>query len=225
MNIEFDANPDLSGRVIRRLVSPIAEENAISVPKTPGPNSKSITIGKFHFGIKAYLTGKKAFSYRCSNRSICSGLIHVPLEQNYDENLELINSKTHIVSEISSHSDKCLEKKRKEAEDQNNPVEIQTYACDVKVLESYVKKFPLAEPKSVKAEMLKINQKFTNGQILSIIQQVRNEMFPRDRDKVFSSVFCAALDSSENTYNLFKCHVKLPFFGKKLLKLQFFKSL
>ena len=151
------------------------------------------------------MAGKKAFSYRCPQRSICSCLIHIPLYENYDENYELNNSQALGVNYRNSHSEECISKINSE-EHKKCYYEVQSYSSNVQILEDYIRKFSLLEPKTLKAEMLKEKQRFTHNQILATIQQIRNELFPRDKDKVFSSVYC--------TYNLFRCHIKLPSFGK-----------
>ena len=46
-----------------------------------------------------------------------------------------------------------------------------------------------------------------------MIQKIRNEIFeifPRDEDKVFTAYFCAALDSTEYGFNLFRGQIKVP---------------
>jgi len=219
MNIETN-----SQRIFRRLIPPnLNNEEFKTLDMLPGPNSKNISIQGYNFGFKAYLKGKKAFSYRCSNRSICSSIIHIPLESNYNENYELQDNNVKDTTFINQHSDRCEEKMNKKNQDTNS-LPVEAYSSDVSVLEAYIKSFPLLEPKTVKAEMLSKKQKFTNSQILTKIQQIRNELFPRDKEKVFSPVYCCALDSSENSYNLFRCHSKLPIYSNKATKNSLFQE-
>ena len=70
-----------SERLYRRLVPPSqASQSRNNSNKLPGPNSKNILVNGYNFGFKAYLAGKNVFSYQCSQRSICSCLIHIPLK-------------------------------------------------------------------------------------------------------------------------------------------------
>jgi len=124
--------------------------------------------------------------------------------------LEFIDSNNvQEIKVISNHSETCSITKEQEKDDQG-PIMIDQVKSDIKVLESFIRKNPLLEPKIIKAEMLKQNQAFKNLQIIKTLQAIRNEIFPRDEEKVFTTFYCITLDSDEHGLNLFRGHIKIP---------------
>jgi len=89
--------------------------------------------------------------------------------------------------------------------------EVELFESDVSVLKEYVRDHPLEEPKQIRAEMAKLRQNFTRNQIVNVIQDIRKELFPRDKEKVFTPTYCAAIDSKEQCFNLFKGYTRLPY--------------
>ena len=130
-----------SERLYRRLVPPSqASQSRNNSNKLPGPNSKNILVNGYNFGFKAYLAGKKVFFYRCSQRRICSCLIHIPLDENYDENYELKNSRALGVNYRNSHLEECISKINSEKLTRNAATEVQSHSSNVQILEDYIRK-------------------------------------------------------------------------------------
>lgn len=201
-------------RRYRKLISPLqTDDSTVSVGKKPGLNSRSIGVENFKFSFKSYLIGSECFSYRCNHRSICKCLVNIPINGNFNSFLE-INESIANYAFINEHSEAC--KTLNEANDRSKDslIQVEKFESNFSVLRAFVEQNPLFEPRIIKVEMLKKQQKFKLIQIAKVVQEIRNELFVRDPDKVFSSVYCKALDSDQNAFNLFKSHVKIPYFPK-----------
>ena len=91
-------------------------------------------------------------------------------------------------------------------------VEVDVYGSNFNVLESFIRENPLLEPRTVYAEMLKKYQRFKKKDVNKLIQQIRGEIFPKDSEKILNAYYCQATDTSDPNYNLFRAHIKLPYF-------------
>jgi len=196
-------------RFFKRLILPNKK------PK-PGQNSRNLRIGSFAYFFKDYLSGEMKFAYRCVNRiPVCKCCLHIPIS-NYDNNFELINpSEITGAIYINNHSTQCMEKNARKIDIEHNIIEGEALSSDHKVLEEFLKNNPLLEPKNVRVEMLKRGQKFKKVDILKKIQEIRNELFPKEDQKVFTPLFCTVLDSNNPNYNMFKAHIKIPYIAKE----------
>jgi len=205
--MEIEENKEISRRIIRKLIVPMTEPNL-----KPGENSKKICLERCQFTFKSFLVGKQTFCYRCIDRVHCKAIIQIPFRKNFDqETLELIDSNNvQEIKIISDHSETCFQLLKEQEKDDQGPIMIDQVKSDIKVLERFIRKNPLLEPKIIKAEMLKQNQAFKNLQIIKTLQEIRNEIFPRDEEKVFTTFYCTALDSDEHGLNLFRGHIKIP---------------
>jgi len=200
-------------RSIRRLILPQSISSESQKPK-PGPNSKNISLNNHNYTFKQYLSGSKAFSYRCTNRNRWKCLLTIPLNENFDESREL---KAAVIKgfTLMNHSEECLNKVHQENYNMAEEVEIGQLKSEIEVLEKFVQQNPLLEPKLVRVEMLKQQQKFKLWQIIKVIQEIRNQVFPRDSKKVFSTLYCKALDSEDPIFNLFRGYMSIPFFNSE----------
>ena len=205
----MEEEKEFSSRIFRKLILPN------NVKLKPGPNCKTILIGSFEYSFKDFLNGEKEFSYRCVHRTpICKCCIHIPLS-NFDSNFEIRDlSNICGVRYINDHTIQCKKKYDKRKEIEQNIVEAGAFSSDLQLLEQYIRNHPLLEPKNVKVEMLKQGQKFKKFQILKKIQEIRNELFPKDDIMAFTPLFCNAVDSTHPNYNLFKIHSKIPYVTK-----------
>ena len=186
----------MPNRTYRRLIPPNINKNL-----KPGVNSKNFSLGGYQYSFKDFLLGKNMFSYRCVNRAYCKTIIHIPMDNYHYETLELVDSSNVVgIQIINQHSEICSEKLMEEEKESNSVVAVNKLGSDLKILEQFVRLNPLLEPKVIKAEMIKQNQNFKKFQIIKIIQEVRNELFPRNTEKVFTSYFCSALNSQEIGY-------------------------
>jgi len=211
MEIESDKSVQ---RVYRKLKLP---KEVTNTSKKPGPKSKSIIIENFEYSFKDYNKGKKTFSYRCVNRHpLCSRYIYIP-NSNFDSNMELKNeNEVNGMTFSCEHSSKCLELYKKTMAEEAAPAQsVHCLQSDVKVLQDFIYENPLLEPKTIQSEMIAKGQKFKKYEIIKTIQEIRNELFPRDDEVVFSQAFCIAEDSSDPIYNLFQMQGKIPDTGKK----------
>ena len=102
----------------------------------------------------------------------------------------------------------------KKEENANSLVVGELYNSNLQVLEIFIRKNPLLEPKTVRAELLKMKQKFTKLEIIKKIQDVRNELFPKENLATFTPLFCSAIDSNLPEYNLFKLYLNTPYIPK-----------
>jgi len=168
-------------RVLRRLIVP-----EVCQTKKPAQNSKHVKIDFYNYQFKAYLEGAKAFSYRCSNRMLCQCLIQIPVAENYDEDFELKTQNIKGLKYINSHTNLCQRKYEESSQLEVREVQVESYKSDSRVLREYIEHFPLQEPKIVQSEMLKQKQRFKKRQIIQMIQDVRNSLFPRDLEMVFT---------------------------------------
>jgi len=107
----------------------------------------------------------------------------------------------------------------KEEKENDSAVSVSQVGSDLNILEKFVRLHPLLEPKIVKAEMIKQNQTFKKYQIVKIIQEVRNEIFPRDEEKVFTTHYCQASDTQDQGLNLFRGHIKISFLSSVTMKI------
>lgn len=194
------------------------------LPK-PSKEAKKLIINGKEYSFKDFLSGKQSLSYRCINRNLCNACIHVPLT-NYDQYLKLINpSQVNSITFLKEHSRECDLLSQNQKNIANASFEVELFERNINVLQKYVRDHPLEEPKQVRAEMIKLKQNFSRDQIVRVIQDVRNELFPRDKEKVFTPTYCAALDSKEQCYNMFKAYVRVPYFqtrGQCLASMQEF---
>ena len=117
-------------RLFRSLVFP----NGL---KKPGPKSTKLIIDGKDYTFKSYLPGKKSFSYQCILRApVCKFLIYIPLENNYDEALELIDQdQINGIFTLNEHSQLCNEKYHKKRENEANFMVIEHYESDLNILE------------------------------------------------------------------------------------------
>ena len=200
-------------RTFKRLILPKVDKSK-NLKHQPSTTSKNFCMESYEYTFKQYLHGSQSFSYRCVNRKDCTCLIRIPLQDNYDQNMNFTSQSILNYNFVNEHSESC---KRKHQMEERKEGEIQSkkFESNMEILENFVLKNPLLEPKIVKVEMLKISQKFKLWQIIKVIQDVRNRLFPRDKEKVFSSLYCKALDSDKNNYNLFRGHFKIPMFSEK----------
>jgi len=89
---------------------------------------------------------------------------------------------------------------------------IGVYNSDFHVLEKFIRENPLLEPRTIYSEMLKKYQKLKKKDICKLIQLIRRDLFPKDNDKILYAYFCQAQDSPGPNYNLFRAHIKIPYF-------------
>ena len=212
-------NPDPQ-RIIRKVIPPggavVNQETLTHSNKSlkPAANSRNFQLDHFEYAFKAYLYGSKTFSYRCVNRNNCFCLLQIPLEDNFDEHFEFCRDKVQNYTYINKHSEECQKIQSQKEALQKFPTQIIPFQSDESYLESFVKENPLLEPKTIKVELLKRNKKFKIFEIVKKLQEVRGELFPKDKEHVFSSIYCKALDSPNPIFNLFRAYIKLPFISK-----------
>jgi len=131
-------------------------------------------------------------------------LLHIPLKDNYNEALELIDINRVVgFSTIHQHSQICNEKYQIKTETDANAMALELHDSDINILEQFIRDNPLLKPKTVRAELLKKRQKFKKQQVIKKIQEVRSEIFSKDPLLTFTPKYCA-LDNNLVEYNLFK---------------------
>ena len=92
----------------------------------------------------------------------------------------------HWLKYINSHTNLCQRKYEESSQLEVREVQVESYKSDSRVLREYIEHFPLQGPKIVQSEMLKQKQRFKKRQIIQMIQDVRNSLFPRDLEMVFT---------------------------------------
>jgi len=209
-------------RVYRKLKNPLLKSGSFESTKEnktqglkPGINSKSFTLTPYEFSFKSYLSTMKGFSYRCINRNICNVLINVPLEGNFDVQNEFLSESLQNHITINTHTDDCTKKQNSKMASINLNNCIIPFESDEGILTEFVLKNPLMQPQMIKVALLQQNKKYKLIEIIKVVQKVRNQLFPKDTDQVFSTIFCKANDSEDPIFNLFRGTIKIPLITKK----------
>jgi len=89
------------------------------------------------------------------------------------------------------------------------------FESDEGILTEFVLKNPLMQSQMIKVALLQQNKKFKLIEIIKVVQKIRNQLFPKDTDQVFSTIFCKANDSEDPIFNLFRGTIKIPLITKK----------
>ena len=134
----------------------------------PGKNSRHFTHNEHEYSFKSCLPKPQVFTYRCVNRKCCNGLLHVPIQDNFDKNLEISTNTLKNTKLVTEHSNECQLNPRPKTN--QDLIDIDPFQSDIRQLQMYVYDNPLQEPKVIQMEMYKKNQKFKLCEINKVIQ-------------------------------------------------------
>jgi hypothetical protein len=159
-------------------------------------------------------TSTEDFVYRCVVRE-CNVRLYVPVNGNYDNNLELINQTglknisfdgSHTCS-VADHTKLYDIKGRDGIDLKTEDISIETQKHDFEFLKAYIMLSPFRSVNTIYSEMIIKNQVFTKEEIRKTLNQIRNDLYPNDNFLAFTKKFCQCLDFKDSGMSLFQAYI------------------